>query len=57
MIVDCRLRIEKSHFPDSGSRIDNRQSTIGNSLEVARWKQIDSVTGAIMSPVREESRS
>jgi len=59
-IDDCRLRIEKSHFPDSGSRIDKRpatagQSKIGNALEVSRWKQMNNPTGVIMSPAREAS--
>jgi len=50
------------HFSASGSRIDKRpatagQSKIGNSLEPARWEQIVNATGAIMNPVREESQS
>ena len=45
------------HFSASGSRIEDRQSKIGNSLEVARWEQIVNATGAIMNPVPEESQS
>jgi hypothetical protein len=60
-IDDCRLRIEKLHFPDSGSRIDNQpatagQSKIGNFLEVACWEQIVDAIAGIMNPGPEEGQ-
>jgi hypothetical protein len=38
------------HFPDSRSRIDNRESKVGNSLEVACWAKIVNAIAGIIIP-------